>query len=61
MSRRCPYDFRTGMPAGEYCVYRGVIATPAGTICNGDAVLICGLFIGVMRLPDSSPASHVAN
>ncbi len=38
--RRCPYDFRTAMPAGEYCVYRGVIASPGGAVCNGDAVLI---------------------
>jgi hypothetical protein len=36
----CPYDFRSDMPPGEYCVYRGIISSPAGTICNGDAVLI---------------------
>jgi hypothetical protein len=38
--KRCPYDFRSDMPPGEYCVYRGAITSRGGATCIHDAVMI---------------------
>ena len=36
----CPYDFRSEMPAGIFCVYRGSIVGPAGETCAEDVVAL---------------------
>jgi hypothetical protein len=38
----CPYDFRSDMPRGEFCVYRGRVFAPDGALCSADAVMIWG-------------------
>jgi hypothetical protein len=38
--RGCPYDFRSDIPSGDFCVYRGTVFTPDGAICSDDAVVI---------------------
>lgn len=37
---RCPYDFGSDMPAGEFCVYLGAITAADGTVCVEEAVAI---------------------
>ena len=37
---RCPYDFRSDMPPGEFCVYRGAITSEDGAVCVDDAIVI---------------------
>lgn len=36
----CPHDFGRQMPAGEYCVYRGVMSSPGGAVCKRNAVVV---------------------
>jgi len=36
----CPYDFRSDMPLGVFCVYRGTASAADGEICADDLVVI---------------------
>ncbi len=36
----CPYDFRSEMPPGTFCVYRGSIVGSAGETCAEDVVAL---------------------
>ncbi len=36
----CPYDFKSPMPWGVFCLYRGTLRGPAGNTCSGDVGMI---------------------
>jgi hypothetical protein len=64
LPRGCPYDFRSDVPRGEYCVYRGSVFAADGSICSDDAVVIwragrAGGFARPRRAAGADPAHGV--
>jgi hypothetical protein len=54
----CPYDFRSDMPPGTFCVYRGVIIGGAGELCADDVVALWSSYAPT-QLADARPGDPV--
>lgn len=54
----CPYDFRSEMPPGTFCVYRGLIVGSAGETCAEDVVALWSSYTPA-QLADATRESAV--